>query len=1563
MFPDRKRLPAIPTLLLLLAGLTVAGPRYTLTRIGSDGADITAIVPALLAGTDTRCLFAFTIRPEQLFSVAAYDGVGRGIACTRLDAGWSGRDYLQWYAFSARSLPATGTDQAVSIEIRPASPGYRSADLERADLVQGVLRVPLPRVLAKQAAAAPPGLPYTSGLRMEVAEDGIYQLSGRVLRDYGVPVDRIPGRTYRLFCRDREVPLHLPEAHHSTLGNDDKLLFYGIKLRKADGRLESFSETNVYWLTWGGLPGARVAVVSGARRTDPTVYTNRRVVEAVEYSDTLHLEHDNMILWLGNIDGQPADELTDGVGDAGTAIDDWYWGLAGLTELTTVTFRIPAPSVREHARIRCGFMGLSSVDSITPDHVLELFVNDQPAGKTNTAAWDGQREFIFESDTFPAGILTHGLNRLTLHSSPGRVDRTTLNWIDVEYVRGYAAEENRCIFKRDGRYLGMTVEYAVTGFTGDAVEVWDITGNRTFSGTITEKGTGKNRGTATLVFQDSGGSAVTYLVQSEELHLRPVFMELDTIPGNAELLSGAEYLVISPDSFRTELAPLLETHRTRGLSTLFVAVEDIYNRFSYGIRDPDALRRYLVALFSHSGATIPRFLLLGGDTTHDRDKKNRSRNVVPTHLSRMPGWGPGADDGYFATVAGDDRFPDLAVGRFPAQNRSEMRTIVGKTVRYIEQPDWSYWRDRMLLLGGGEPEFTRFNDEVETQTIGRRMQLVRMDADPLSSFYKDEFVAPQRIADHCNTGVYIVNFNGHGGGNIWSDNNFFGYKDLVKLHNGEWQGGGRLPVVFSFTCLTGFFESTDYRSLGEEFVRNGTDGAAAFYGASAYTSRSGNLIMNRLLLELALSGESATIGELIQSCELRMLVNYGNQYLHLVRQFNLLGDPALPWLMVPDSLEFTHTVKDSGAELAVSARKMPLRNGTAKVTLDAGYQNWGQTIVPVAKDAFSASLPLKDGLPSSMATVRAYAWNDSAALRGWLPFLKDTLAVLKVTTTPQSLRFGDSVTVTCEIPETGDGSSTQLNCFYTIADNYAPSLTFARQEMESAGDSRWSTGKPIVPEGAADAVNQRLLLYFRAIVGGVTLQSGIYAFTVGGLPDLSVKVTGGGIHWADDSLRISFEVLNRGGATAPPFTTTGFWSTSGSADTFAVIRSSDSLVSGAFRSFTAALTDTQGVLAFHLTVNSEGAFREASYDNNTAGGTGAVRYRDMRTTSHTLSLLAGRMTIGPVAAFTKTRRVFVLENTVETIPPLETSSSWVEKKDGRGIAWTCFSRPQLASKDSLSWKWDTPADRVLLSADTSLKKISFMVHDSTIDRWRYYAGIPLKSGASQSVSMKTVTGESFSVALLGDARPPDCIASVYGKEIVRPDYTAKDRPFTIIVSDPSGVLPQSVQLLLNGRRLASTAHSEVPFSGDLRSMNLSAYPEAEHRVDSLQVVCTDLAGNHAKRTFSYLPGADLTIKSFSCHPNPFTARKRPDGTIAKIRFAFLLTDIAKRATLTIYTASGKNIVSWNRSELIGYQQIEWDGRDRDGYRLANGTYYAKLTVTNDRKKTKKIIRIAKLEGF
>jgi hypothetical protein len=256
-----------------------------------------------------------------------------------------------------------------------------------------------------------------------------------------------------------------------------------------------------------------------------------------------------------------------------------------------------------------------------------------------------------------------------------------------------------------------------------------------------------------------------------------------------------------------------------------------------------------------------------------------------------------------------------------------------------------------------------------------------------------------------------------------------------------------------------------------------------------------------------------------------------------------------------------------------------------------------------------------------------------------------------------------------------------------------------------------------------------------------------------------------------------------------------------------------------------------------------------------------------------------------------------------------------------------------------------------------------MLFDTLVDQWRYVEGIVHQSEMNHTVLLTSTLPGPFAVASVSDMEAPELMVSVYGKSLTTLDNTAKDRPFTVFFSDPSGIVPQSISLRLNNTNIPASSYSSVPAGGDLRSITLSIYPERERQVDSLLVQCTDFAGNGAEKTFAYLPGTDLTIKSFSCHPNPFAARRRGDGTISKVRFAFLLTDIAHSVTLSIYTVSSKKIRTWSISELIGYQQVEWDGRDQGGHRIANGTYYAKLVVKNDRKKVKKIIRIAKLEGF
>ena len=83
----------------------------------------------------------------------------------------------------------------------------------------------------------------------------------------------------------------------------------------------------------------------------------------------------------------------------------------------------------------------------------------------------------------------------------------------------------------------------------------------------------------------------------------------------------------------------------------------------------------------------------------------------------------------------------------------------------------------------------------------------------------------------------------------------------------------------------------------------------------------------------------------------------------------------------------------------------------------------------------------------------------------------------------------------------------------------------------------------------------------------------------------------------------------------------------------------------------------------------------------------------------------------------------------------------------------------------------------------------------------------------------------------------------------------------------------------------------------------------------------------------------------------------------KALLAYLLTDVADEVTLTIHTVSGALVRSWNFRTIIGYQEVVWDGRNQRGFRIANGTYYLKLVAKNKKRSLRKIIPIAKLEGY
>ncbi|MBD3344691.1 MAG: hypothetical protein GF401_06480 [Chitinivibrionales bacterium] len=1490
-----------------------------------------------------------------------------------ISKGWAGTDFYHWIVFSL-GRPSGGsipdTIQGM-IDLSFSSPVFASTPPPF--IRNGVLHaMPLHRLSKAAGNTVLPDLPYTRGIRIEIDEDGIYEIPGARLEEMGVAIDRISSRYYHLFQQGKEIPIYITNSHREHLAPQEKILFYGKHLRGTKSFYPQYSNTNVYWLTWeSSRVGLRIAEGSVTPRIDETAWTPGDTAElfAREFRDTLHFEEDNDIRWLGDINA-PQD-IAESPSET-DVVDNWYWGGIGAEEITQFTIDIPSPSTSAQVRMRFCFMGITSVAEDQQDHRISILVNgDSPGGIKQTAVWDGQTGHIFETGFFSLPQLKHGANTITFITEPRSYeDRVSLNWIEVEYNRTFSALYNRILFKNNPSDINAFKQFTVTGFTTDNIDVWDLTNSRVLHGFTVRNEFVERKSSFALVFQDSLIAPTRFLAQATSLRKEPLAMSPDAIRKNFDFSEGLDYLMITSRDLKPSLEPLAAFHAARGLRTEIITIEDIYNRFTYGIKNPESIRLLVAHIFSKAGSNAPRYILLGGDTSHDLDKnqERKALNIVPTHLSRIPGWGPCSDDSYFATVRGDDNFPDCYVGRFPARNSEDMETLVNKAIKYHSGLETGYWRDNLLLIGGFEEPFSSFNDAVTSDHVGPAMHTVRLDAYPSSKYYQTSYTGSNFIIDHLNAGVYAVNFNGHGGGNVWSDNNFLGIDKLSRLHNDQWPDGGRLPFIFSFTCLTGFFESVFYRSLGEEFIRRGMEGAIGFYGASAYTSQSGNLIMNGIMLRDAVSGTFESIGELLWLAEMKMLVRDDIRYLPLVRQYNLLGDPSIPWELPPDSLVLSlkNNSLAPGDSLSFTGITTPLTGGKVKLRVMGDNITWNERLLDFGNSSFSAQIPVKDSSVVAEGMVRAYAWNDSMQITGWTGFSKSLLNVSDITLPRDKPHYGDTVSVACKIAIPPSTSTPTVMCMYAIDYPYAENPDFNRFSpilMHSDSAGNWTTEQPLRLEytGKPDA---RLLVKFR--LSGSSSESSVYSFDIAGTPDLRFTTDSLVPLWINDSLGLSFEIVNSGNHKAPPFTVSLFMGTPLQTP-FREIPFGDSLMPGKTVRFTPTLPDTQGVHPLSAWINYDATFTEIYRDNNEINGTLSVHYTTLHAPTDTLWSKGKGVHITPPTMLALPHVVFLFGTAISVPSPLSTESSWIPLIGDSVKHFSIGTRPSLSPADSLRWTFhpDSGLFQPTLakkSAPRAITKKGVMSYDSTAERWQYITR--QWNSSTHALTITSVESGPFAPANCSDMSPPKISVAVAGRKLVFLDYAAKDKPFDIFITDPSGIVPSSVEISVNSRVMDQNLISPIPESGDLETVRITAYPQKQRTTDSISIYAQDFAGNDTCAVFAYLPGENLSIKFLACHPNPFTARQNADGETAQTtRLAYLLTDVADKVNITIFTIGGKKVRTWSFEDIIGYQEVEWDGKSQHGYRIANGTYYVKLTARNDRKRVKKFLRIAKCEGY
>ncbi len=725
-------------------------------------------------------------------------------------------------------------------------------------------RLPLPRP-AQPTTVSPAN--SSPALKIFVDQDALYRIVGDDLQSAGFNLAGVDPRHLRLHNGEHEVAITVGGQADGVFDPEDWLEFYGT----AAG--SEFTARNVYWLTVGDAPGLRMAerdaTPTGTGATPTAFYTR------------LHLEK-NYWYWS---------QLPAAAGQ-----DHWFWTRFSSAPYShdygfNVRYRA---DIAAESQVRIALVGRTSTAQ-NPDHHSQIRLNGE---LIDEAWWDDQIAFTHQI-TIPQQSLLNGDNTLTV-ATPGdtgaSVDSLYVNWLEIGYWDTYAARNGQLYFTAQPGPTTFTLDH----FYDDDIQVYDISEplrpNRLINGQI-EAGGGQYR----LQIQDDVPPDARYLALIGRRKQTPAGLLLDAPSNWRSPDNGADYIIITHPDFSQAIVPLADYHAAQGLRVATVGIGDVYDEFSGGLFNPQAIRDFLDYAYHHWTPPAPLYVLLVGDANYDYlDYFNTGReNYVPTHLFESPSIGQTSSDNWFVSVSGDDPLPDMFIGRLPVQTPAQASLLVNKALTYEQNPPPGDWRQKALFIAGADQgDIFETISEALIAALPAHYSAQRM----YPTAYPYAYDPTPDIIAAINQGTAIVNHTGHGSVNglgQWpGGETILLVEDIAQLHNGT-----VYPFLAIGNCYGGLFSYPRGETFAEEFVRHADGGGVAAFSPTGIGYASWHEATLRALYQTIFDGRVYRLGPATTAARIAAFSQTG--WAEPVETFTLLGDPALAlqlqqtWIYLP----------------------------------------------------------------------------------------------------------------------------------------------------------------------------------------------------------------------------------------------------------------------------------------------------------------------------------------------------------------------------------------------------------------------------------------------------------------------------------------------------------------------------------------------------------------------------------------------------------------------------------------------------------------------------------------
>jgi hypothetical protein len=411
------------------------------------------------------------------------------------------------------------------------------------------------------------------------------------------------------------------------------------------------------------------------------------------------------------------------------------------------------------------------------------------------------------------------------------------------------------------------------GFTTDAIRVFDITDPETVEELIGPV-TADPEGYRITVAPPRPGVRTLFAISAPQSR-SPLALTANVASAWHRPEQGDDLVIIAHATFLDSARPLKTLREQQGWSVALIDIQDLYDEWTFGHKDPQAMSAFLQHAVAH-WQTAPGFVLLMGDASFDpRDYLGQGpSDWIPTAWVNTVDMETASDDA-LADLDGDG-VADLAMGRLPVRSAEEADNVVAKLFAYdAAEGDW---RGRSLVVTDRPSEFDfagATQPLVQHLSAAMTVTTLSVGSTPLAE-------ARQHLYEHLGAGQLLVTYLGHGSVERWHPEGLLTTSAVYGLANAP-----RLPLVLSMTCLTGFFHDLYTESVAEALIRAPQGGAVAVWASSGLTRPTGQTEMQRALISHLLRDERPTLGEAIRAAKASIADA------DVRRTWILLGDPTL----------------------------------------------------------------------------------------------------------------------------------------------------------------------------------------------------------------------------------------------------------------------------------------------------------------------------------------------------------------------------------------------------------------------------------------------------------------------------------------------------------------------------------------------------------------------------------------------------------------------------------------------------------------------------------------------